>query len=101
MTNHPTIQPRREINESTPNRYPSRIGFALPTFAQEKDTVSPEIHQQIEAVNNKYDEAYNMNDAAAIVGRYTQEVVEVWCWSGGSVASGQEATKWGAYDYLL
>jgi ketosteroid isomerase-like protein len=67
------------------------IGFAVPALAQEKDTVSPEIRQQIEAVNNKYDEAYNMNDAAAIVGRYTQDAVEVWGWSGGSVASGQEA----------
>ena len=67
------------------------VGIAVPALAQEKDTVSPEIRQQIEAVNNKYDEAYNMNDAAAIVGRYTQDAVEVWGWSGGSVASGQEA----------
>jgi ketosteroid isomerase-like protein len=67
------------------------VGIAVPALAQEKDTVSPEIRQQIEAVNNKYDEAYNMNDAAAIVGRYTQDAVEVWGWSGGSVASGREA----------
>jgi len=30
------------------------IGFALPTFAQQKDTVDPEIRQQIEAAHMKF-----------------------------------------------
>ena len=35
------------------------IGFALPTFAQEQNTVDPEVRQQIEALLVKADEAYN------------------------------------------
>ena len=35
------------------------ISFALPTFAQEKNKVDPEVRQQIEAVLMKFDEAYN------------------------------------------
>jgi type II secretory pathway pseudopilin PulG len=41
------------------------IGFALPTFAKQKDTVNPQIEQQIRALAMKFDEAYNRNDAAA------------------------------------
>jgi uncharacterized protein (TIGR02246 family) len=69
------------------------IGFPAPAFAQEQNTVDPEVRQQIEAVNMKYDEAYNKNDAAAIVARYTQDAVEVWGWPGGSMASGRQAIE--------
>ncbi len=41
------------------------IGFAVPVLAQEKNTIDPAVRQQIEAVNMKYDEAYNKGDAAA------------------------------------
>jgi hypothetical protein len=60
------------------------IGFAVPTFAQEQNTVDPEVRQQIEAVNMKYDEAYNnKGDTAAIVARYTKDAVGVgWCGFG-------------------
>jgi len=54
------------------------ISVALPTFAQEQNTVDPEVRQQIEAVSMKYDGAYSKADAAAIVARYTQDAVEVW-----------------------
>jgi hypothetical protein len=33
------------------------ISFALPTFAQEQNTVDPEVRQQIEAVLAKYEDA--------------------------------------------
>jgi len=67
------------------------ISVALPTFAQEQNTVDPEVRQQIEAVSMKYDEAYSKGDAAAIVARYTQDAVEGWGWASGGIASGQQA----------
>ena len=67
------------------------IGFAVLVLAQEKNTIDPAVRQQIEAVNMKYDEAYNKGDAAAIVARYTQDAVEVWGvgvrWCGFGLAS--------------
>jgi hypothetical protein len=33
------------------------IGFAVPTFAQQKDTPDPKIAQQIRVLATKYDEA--------------------------------------------
>ena len=48
------------------------IGFALPTFAQEKkDTVDPEVRQQIEALLVKGDEAFNKHDGAAFADTYS------------------------------
>jgi len=61
------------------------ISFALPIFGQEKDTVSPEIRQQIEAVLRKHEEAYNRYDAAAFAAGFTQYAIEL---SPGGVASG-------------
>jgi hypothetical protein len=67
------------------------ISFAVPALAQEQNTIDPAVRQQIEAVNMKYDEAYNKGDAAAIVARYTQDAVEVWGvgvrWCGFGLAS--------------
>ena len=48
------------------------ISFALPTFAQEQNTVDPEVRQQIEAVLRKHEEAYNEYDAAAFAAGFTQ-----------------------------
>lgn len=53
------------------------INFAVPTFAQEKETVDPQIAQQIRALSIKYDEAFNKNDAAALAALYTEDAVEV------------------------
>jgi uncharacterized protein (TIGR02246 family) len=53
------------------------ISFALPAFAQEQNTVDPEVRQQIEAVIVRYDEAFNRHDAAAIAALYTQDAVEM------------------------
>jgi uncharacterized protein (TIGR02246 family) len=49
------------------------ISLALPTFAQQKDTVDPKIAQQIRALAMKYDEAFNKNDAAALAAFYTED----------------------------
>ena len=53
------------------------ISFAMPTLAQEQNTVDPEVRQQIQAVIVKFDEAFNRRDAAAIAALYTQDAVEM------------------------
>ena len=67
------------------------IGFALPTFAEEKNTVAPRVYQQIEAVFTQFQEAFNKHDAAAMAALYTQDAVEVRSWQG--MASGREAIQ--------
>src|SRR3984957_9568343 len=51
------------------------IGFILPTFAQEKDTVDPRVAEQVRALAAKYDEAFNRNDAVAVAALYTEDAV--------------------------
>ena len=58
------------------------IGFALPIFAQEKDTVDPQIAQQIRALAIKFDEAFNRNDAAGVAAFYTEDGVDMLPWGG-------------------
>ena len=63
------------------------ISFALPIFAQEKEDVKPfpftpipagpQLVQQIEAINQKFDEAFNKHDAAAVGALYTANAVQV------------------------
>jgi ketosteroid isomerase-like protein len=70
------------------------IGFAVPVLAQEKNTVDPDVRQQIEAVHMKFDEACNKHDAAAVAALFTQDAVQVWQgWPGGAEASGQQAIE--------
>ena len=62
------------------------ISFALPIFAQEKEDVKPfpftpipagpQLVQQIEAINQKFDEAFNKHDAAAVGELYTANAVQ-------------------------
>jgi ketosteroid isomerase-like protein len=52
------------------------IGFALPIFAQEKNTADPPVAQQIRAAAKKYDEAFSKNDAPALA-LFTEDVVQV------------------------
>jgi ketosteroid isomerase-like protein len=74
------------------------MGFALPTFAQEKNAVAPEVRQQIEAVFAQFQEAYNKHDPAAMDALHTQDAVEVRSWQG--IASGREAMqKRFAFDF--
>jgi hypothetical protein len=64
------------------------ISFAGPVLAQEKNTIDSAVRQQIEAVNMKYDEAYNKGDAAATAALFTLDAVEVIrTWSEGGFAS--------------
>jgi len=70
------------------------IGFTVPALAQEKNTVDPEVRQQIEALMAKQDEAFNKNDAAGCTSDYTQDAVEVVEWdTGGGAAVGREAIE--------
>ena len=83
------------------------LGYAVPAFAQEKDTVDPQIRQQLDALSEKYTEAFNKNDAAAIAALFTQDAVEV---GPDGPAYGQQAIekryaegfpKWGhPHDHL-
>ena len=58
---------------------------------EEKNPVDPQVRQQIEAVEMKFQEAYNNRDAAAIAALYTGDAVEVRTWQG--TFSGQEAIR--------
>ena len=70
------------------------ISFALPISAQQQDTVTPEVRQQIEAVLLKFDEAYNNHNAAAIAELFTPDAVDVFRWgTEGGAAVGQQAIK--------
>ena len=68
------------------------VSFALSTFAQEQNTVDPEVRQQIEALLMKFGEAFNKHDPAAIAALYTQNAIrsESW-WSEGAL--GQRAIE--------
>ena len=69
------------------------ISFALPAFAQEKEEVnpfpfraiaaSPRLVQQLEAINLKFDEAFNKHDATAVGALYIANAVQVT--TGGDV----------------
>jgi ketosteroid isomerase-like protein len=54
------------------------IGFAVPVLAQEKEPAPAERdHQLVDEFNRKIDQAYNNNDAAALVGFYAKQAVLV------------------------
>ena len=53
------------------------IGFALPTFAQQKYTSDPQLRQAVDVLTRKTDEAYNNGDAAAMAALYTEDAVLV------------------------
>jgi uncharacterized protein (TIGR02246 family) len=54
------------------------ISFAVPAFAQQKDTVDPQLLEQINnTISKKYDEAVDNNDAAAVAALYTEDAVFV------------------------
>jgi uncharacterized protein (TIGR02246 family) len=62
------------------------ISFAPPIFAQEKEEIKPfpfspipagpQLVQQIEAINQQFDEAFNKHDAAAVGALYTSNAVQ-------------------------
>jgi len=49
---------------------------------QENNAVDPEVRQQIEAIQTKFDEAYNADDPDAIAALHTEDAVEVRSWGG-------------------
>ena len=51
------------------------IGFAPPAFAQQKDTVDPEIAQQIRALASSYDAAFNRQDAVTVAALYEEDAL--------------------------
>jgi uncharacterized protein (TIGR02246 family) len=53
------------------------ISSALPTFAQQKETVDPKLGEAEAAFEKKIEEAYNNNDAAAVAALYADDAVEV------------------------
>ena len=53
------------------------IGFAVPTLAQQKETVDPQVREQIDANIKKSDEAFNNNDAAALAALLTEDAIVV------------------------
>jgi ketosteroid isomerase-like protein len=68
------------------------ISFALPTFAQQKDTVDPQIIEQLAALPKKFAVAFNNNDAAALAALYTEDAVLVN--DSGPVYGRQAIEKW-------
>jgi uncharacterized protein (TIGR02246 family) len=54
------------------------ISFALPTFAQQKETVDPQLIQKLyDTISKKWNEACNNHDAAAIAALYTENAIDV------------------------
>ena len=73
------------------------ISFALPIFAQQKETVDPQTIEQLLAFGKKYDEAENNNDAAALAALFTEDAVFVT--DTGPVYGRQAIEKWFADDF--
>jgi uncharacterized protein (TIGR02246 family) len=72
--------------------------FVLPTVAQQKNTVNPNIAQQIRFLAVKYDEAMNKHDADAIAALYTEDAVRASDW--GTFRGRQSIEKsYGEYDF--
>jgi ketosteroid isomerase-like protein len=53
------------------------ISFAVPAFAQQKDATDSQIRQQLDTLGQKYDEAFNNGDAAALAATFTGDAVLV------------------------
>jgi hypothetical protein len=73
------------------------ISFALPSLAQEQNTISPTVRQQIEAVFQKFQHAYNAQDLDTIAALHTQNAIELRSWEG--LATGDAITKRFALDF--
>jgi uncharacterized protein (TIGR02246 family) len=53
------------------------LGFAVPTIAQDQNTIDPEVRQQIQALFVKFDDSFNKNDVDAMTSFYTQDAAVV------------------------
>ena len=73
------------------------ISFALPIFAQQKETVDQQTIEQLIAFGKKYDEAENNNDAASLAAFFTEDAVFVT--DSGSVYGREAIEKWFTDDF--
>ena len=64
-------------NVARNNQVGLAISFAVPAFAQQKETVDAQIIEQLAALGKKIQEAWNNNDAAAVAATYTEDAVLV------------------------
>ena len=71
------------------------ISFALPIFAQHKETVDPQTIGQLIAFGKKFNEAENNNDAAALAALFTEDAVFVTDTGSGY---GRQASEKGVAD---
>ena len=53
------------------------ISFALPAFAQQKETSDPQIIEQLNALTKKFIDGVDNNDAATVAALYTEDAVFV------------------------
>ena len=53
----------------------SAVAFVSTTFPKEKDTVDPQVAEQVRALAAKYDEAFNRNDATALGALFSEDAV--------------------------
>jgi uncharacterized protein (TIGR02246 family) len=67
------------------------ISLALPTFAQQKETVDPKIIEQLTELGKKFDEAANNNDAAAWAACFTEDAI--WVTDGAPPLYGRQAIE--------
>src|SRR5262249_6179451 len=51
------------------------VSLALPTFGQQKETVDPQIIEQLNALGKKYLDAMNNNDPAPLAALFTEDAV--------------------------
>src|SRR6516164_3364049 len=53
------------------------LSFALPAFAQQEDTVDPQVVQQLRGLDRKTEEAYKKGDATARAALFTEDAILV------------------------
>ena len=64
------------------------ICFALPTFAQQKEAVDPQLRQKLVDAIKKHTDALDKNDAAAVAANFTEDGILV---TPGGTIFGREA----------
>jgi uncharacterized protein (TIGR02246 family) len=69
------------------------IGSAVPALAQDRNTVDPQVRQEIEATLIKFEEAFNKHDPTAMATLFTVDAVQVLDWGEGGTFSGQQAIE--------
>jgi hypothetical protein len=55
------------------------ISFAGPAFAQEKDTVDPQIAEQVRALASKYDQAFNKSEFRKLLQEFEVYLGRIFC----------------------